>query len=131
MECVGEAYDGEEALLKIKDLTPDVVILGHNYATSRRDRSPRTSPQTQFTPRPRIIVLTAFGKDDLIAKLTEYGVDYFIVKPFNLQMLAGSSTSICTRNADAAAQQGAASDYAVELRTNYEPNSDTKLANKK
>ena len=125
MECVGEAYDGEEALLKIKDLTPDVVILDITMPHLDGIGVLERLHKTQFTPRPRIIVLTAFGKDDLIAKLTEYGVDYFIVKPFNLQMLADRVRQFAQENADAAAQHGAASDYAVELRTNYEPNSDT------
>lgn len=88
MEAIGEAYDGEEALLKIQDLEPDVVILDITMPHLDGIGVLERLHSMQFKPRPRIIVLTAFGKDDLIAKLTEYGVDYFIVKPFNLSMLA-------------------------------------------
>lgn len=41
-----------------------------------------------ISPRPRIIVLTAFGREDIIRRFTDLGADYFVVKPFDLHVLA-------------------------------------------
>ena len=38
--------------------------------------------------RPKIIVLTAFGREDIIRRFTDLGADYFVVKPFDLNVLA-------------------------------------------
>lgn len=88
LNVVGEAHDGEEALLKIEELMPDLVILDltmphlDGLGVLERLRG------LNLPKRPRIIVLTAFGKDELLTRLTHLGVDYFIVKPFNIHVLA-------------------------------------------
>lgn len=88
METVGVAYDGEEALTKLLDLKPDVMILDITMPHLDGIGVLERLEKIQLDPRPHIIVLTAFGRDELVTRLTELGVDYFIVKPFNLAMLA-------------------------------------------
>ncbi len=88
MESVGEAYDGEQALTKIKTLSPDVVILDITMPHLDGVGVVERLNSMKLDTKPRIIVLTAFGKDDLITRLTRLGVDYFVIKPFNLTMLA-------------------------------------------
>lgn len=87
LTMVGEAHDGEQALALIGELAPDVVILDitmpHLDGIGVLERLDSLS----LARRPRIIVLTAFGRDDLIARFTELGVDYFMLKPFSLQVL--------------------------------------------
>jgi len=86
LELVGVAYDGEEALEKIDGLQPDVVVLditmpqldgiGVMEELNRRGES-----------RPKVIVLTAFAKDSMVQRMTQLGADYFVVKPFDLNVL--------------------------------------------
>ncbi len=38
-------------------------------------------------PRPKIIILTAFGQETITQKAEQLGADYYILKPFNLQVL--------------------------------------------
>jgi len=38
-------------------------------------------------PRPKIIILTAFGQENITQKAEKLGADYYILKPFNLQVL--------------------------------------------
>jgi len=38
-------------------------------------------------PRPKIIILTAFGQENITQKVEKLGADYYILKPFNLQVL--------------------------------------------
>lgn len=96
MEVVGRAYDGEEALAKIERLSPDVVILDitmphlDGLAVMERLRhmdGVATSDSGRLV-RPAVIVLTAFGREDVIQRFTELGAQYFIVKPFDLELLA-------------------------------------------
>ncbi len=37
--------------------------------------------------RPKIIILTAFGQESITQKAVQLGVDYYILKPFNLEIL--------------------------------------------
>lgn len=88
METAGVAYDGEEALTKLQETQPDVMILDitmpHLDGIGVLERMQTIHLET----RPYIIVLTAFSRDELVTRLTELGVDFFVVKPFNLSMLA-------------------------------------------
>jgi len=40
-----------------------------------------------LTKRPKIIILTAFGQEAITQKAVQLGADYYILKPFNLQVL--------------------------------------------
>lgn len=88
LTVVGEAHDGERALVLIEDLEPDVVLLDITMPYLDGLGVLERIDTLKISKRPRIIVLTAFGKDDLISRMTELGVDYFILKPFQLQVLA-------------------------------------------
>ena len=37
--------------------------------------------------RPKIVILTAFGQENITQKAVQLGVDYYILKPFNLEVL--------------------------------------------
>jgi len=43
--------------------------------------------QLKLEKRPKIIILTAFGQENITQKAVQLGADYYILKPFNLQVL--------------------------------------------
>lgn len=43
--------------------------------------------ETNLAKRPKIIILTAFGQENITQKAVQLGADYYILKPFNLQVL--------------------------------------------
>lgn len=43
--------------------------------------------EMNIDPRPKIIILTAFGQENITQKAVQLGADYYILKPFNLQVL--------------------------------------------
>lgn len=43
--------------------------------------------EMHLEPRPKIIILTAFGQENITQKAVQLGADYYILKPFNLQVL--------------------------------------------
>lgn len=87
MQVVGIAYNGEEALKLLQTEPADVVLLDitmpHLDGLAVMERLRRLS----LPKVPRIIVLTALSRDDLVQRFTELGADYFIVKPFDLDIL--------------------------------------------
>lgn len=81
LEVVGEAGDGEEALRRVADLDPDVVLmdlrmprLGGIEATARMRAT------AEGRPRPEVLVLTTFDTDDHIARALAAGASGFLLK---------------------------------------------------
>lgn len=88
---VQDASGGEEALEKLKSVSPALIILdimmpvmsGYDVLVRLKQH-----PETQNIP---VIFLTAKGDpDDLLVGYKDYGVEYYITKPFTTrQLLAG------------------------------------------
>ena len=88
MEVVGCAYDGEETLELIARTKPDVVILDITMPRLDGMAVLERLDSLQLERRPRIIVLTALAREDIAKRFTELGADYFLIKPFDMQLLA-------------------------------------------
>jgi len=50
--------------------------------------------------RPKVIVLTAFGQENITQKAVQLGADYYIVKPFNLQLLGERVRQVARNKSD-------------------------------
>lgn len=87
IEVAGTAYDGEQALRLIQEQNPDVVILDITMPVLDGLAVLERLPGLNLPKRPKIIILTAFGREDLILKLTQLGADYYVVKPFDMEVL--------------------------------------------
>jgi two-component system response regulator (stage 0 sporulation protein A) len=87
IDLVGVAYNGEEILTIIGEKKPDVVILDiimpHLDGIGVLERI-----NTSNDKRPKIIMLTAFGQESITQRVVELGADYYILKPFNMDVLA-------------------------------------------
>lgn len=84
---VGIGHNGIEAGELIKTHEPDLLIL--DLVMPNLDGLgvlERLNSQSS-TPRPKIVVLTAFGQESLTQQAMGLGVDYFILKPFDLETL--------------------------------------------
>ena len=87
IEVVGVAYDGEEILDLIAKKEPDVVIL--DIIMPHLDGI-GVLEKLNITPelkRPKIIMLSAIGKEITTQKVVELGADYYILKPFQNDMI--------------------------------------------
>ena len=87
MDVIGLAYNGEQALEKIQEFLPDVVILDLTMPQLDGIGVMERLQTMDLDHRPKIIILTAFAKDDMVRLLTHMGADYFVVKPFDLEVL--------------------------------------------
>ncbi len=88
LEVIGVANHGMEALEFLAQKTPDVIVLDiimpHLDGIGVLERL----SQMEWKQRPRVVVLTAFGQETMTQKALELGADYYILKPFNLKVLA-------------------------------------------
>jgi len=90
MMVTGIAYNGEEVLNMIGDSRkiPDVLILDiimphlDGLGVLERLREMNLSPQ------PKIIMLTAFGQENITQRAVQLGASYYILKPFDMEVLA-------------------------------------------
>ena len=87
VELVAAASDGEEILEAIIQMKPDVVVL--DLVMPRLDglgvlEKLNVTPTIQ---RPKVIMLTAFGQEEITKKVLELGADYHVLKPFSMEVL--------------------------------------------
>lgn len=88
MNVVGVAYNGNEVVRLLQERVPDVLILDiimphlDGLAVLEQIQAMRLSPQ------PKIIMLTAFGQEEITKKAVELGAAYYILKPFDMEVLA-------------------------------------------
>ncbi len=96
-EDVDEAYDGSEALAKMKQRTYGLVISDWNmepmtgYELLQRVRSDEALSETPF------IMVTAEAKSENVIAAKKAGVSNYIVKPFNAQTLKGKIENVFER----------------------------------
>jgi len=87
LSIVGVANNGLEAMELIQTQEPDVIIL--DLVMPNLDGLgvlDRINARTTMT-RPKVIMLTAFGQESLTHQAMALGVDYFILKPFDLDII--------------------------------------------
>jgi two-component system chemotaxis response regulator CheY len=82
---VGEAKDGQDAIIKFKKYLPDIVtmdismpVMNGIYATEQIINS---------YPNANIIMLSALNQKDMVLQALEKGAKHFIVKPFTSDKL--------------------------------------------
>lgn len=83
---VGIAQNGLEALNLIQSEKPDVVVL--DVIMPHLDGIGVLEKLNESDYRPRVIMLTAFGQESITQRAVELGADYYILKPFDFDVLA-------------------------------------------
>jgi two-component system response regulator (stage 0 sporulation protein A) len=90
MAVTGVAYNGEEVLRLLEESRemPDVLILDiimpHLDGLGVLERL----REMNLSPMPKIIMLTAFGQENITQKAVQLGASYYILKPFDMEILA-------------------------------------------
>ena len=83
-EVVAEAHDGEEAVALARQHEPDLAIM--DVKMPRLDGIEAARRILEERPIP-IVMLTAYGQDELVSRAVEAGVFGYLVKPFREQDL--------------------------------------------
>ncbi len=117
LEVVGMAHDGEGAVDLIQSLEPDVVLLDITMPYLDGLGVMERLHTLNLKKKPKVVVITAFGTDNLLSRLMALGADYFMIKPFQLEVLAKRLREFAGTVPEMIAPEGAA---ALESRTSAE-----------
>lgn len=92
---VAVAYDGEEALLKVKEYNPDVILLDlmmpkmNGFEVLKEIRQ---KYQDKWRP---VIIISAHGEVETLEKCYNLEADHYLTKPCDIQhVLVGIKTMI-------------------------------------
>ena len=95
LNLVGKAKNGEEMCQIIKDRQPDVVLL--DLIMPKMDGltvMEQVNQEQSVNKRPYFIVVTAIGQEKITEDAFDRGANYYIMKPFNNEMLLGRIKSV-------------------------------------
>ncbi len=92
MDVVGEAADGMEALEKVGELVPDVVLI--DLVMPRMDGITTIRQIGAISPSSRILVLTSFSEDDKVFPAIKAGAHGYLMKDIKPTELAQSIRSV-------------------------------------
>jgi response regulator NasT len=112
MDVVAEAHDGEEAISLARELQPDLAIMDvkmpklDGIEAARRIINERPIP---------IVMLTAYGQEELVARAAEAGVFGYLVKPFRESDLLPAIHTARARHEELAALREEAESLAEAL----------------
>ncbi len=91
-EIIGEAVDGAEALLKIKALQPDIVIL--DLVLPLKNGLEVLKESHQLSPNSRFLVISSLDDQMTIDQAKSLGAIEYLTKPFTKAQLLESLNRI-------------------------------------
>ena len=104
-EVVAEARDGEEAVALAREHAPDLAVL--DVKMPRLDGIEAARRMLEERPIP-IVMLTAYGQEELVARAVEAGVFGYLVKPFREQDLVPALATALARHEELSAARAEA-----------------------
>ncbi|MFW5985295.1 MAG: sporulation transcription factor Spo0A [Halanaerobiaceae bacterium] len=87
MEVIATANNGEQGIELIREKEPDLLLLDIIMPELDGLGVMEKINEYNLDEDMYVIILTAFGQKDMTHQLVELGADYYIMKPFGLNML--------------------------------------------
>jgi len=100
LEVIGVAHDGIETLNKVKRYQPDVLVLDIIMPHMDGLGVLEKLSQESMDNIPKIIILSAVGQDKITQRAIALGADYYIVKPFDLEVFVKRIKELATNGFD-------------------------------
>jgi two-component system, response regulator, stage 0 sporulation protein A len=123
MTVIGVAYNGEEVIRQLEEsrAIPDVMILdiimphldGLGVLEKLRDMN--------LPKMPKIIMLTAFGQENITQRAVQLGASYYILKPFDMDVLANRIRQLAGGASSASMTTSTVSSVTSSIRSNIVP----------
>lgn len=86
-EVIGVTHKGTEVMDLVQRHEPDILILDIVMPYLDGIGVLEKLQNTSLTKRPRIIMLSALGQEKMTRQTMDLGADYYVVKPFDLEVL--------------------------------------------
>ncbi|MFI9048294.1 response regulator [Streptomyces sp. NPDC053427] len=97
IEVVAEAVNGEDAIRRIEETSPDVVLMDIRMPVL--DGLEATRRITESTPDVKIIMLTTFDVDEYVYEALRAGANGFLLKDSSAHQLAEAVRTVATGGA--------------------------------
>lgn len=94
-EVVGEARNGSEAVIRYKELRPDIVTM--DITMPEMSGIEALISIRKFDPKAKIVMVSAMGQEPMIRDAIINGANSFIVKPFIEDHVIQTVTKILTK----------------------------------
>ena len=88
LEVIAMAHNGSDTIEMLRNQPMDVLLLDLIMPELDGLSVLNWMKENQLQPRPKVIVFSAFAQEELARNAVSLGVDYFILKPFELGVLA-------------------------------------------
>lgn len=85
IEVIGQASDGHETMKMVRELSPDILIL--DVILPYLDGIEVLEQINTLQNKPKCIMLSAVGQEQIIQRSMKLGAEYYIVKPFEIDLL--------------------------------------------
>jgi two-component system chemotaxis response regulator CheY len=84
-EVVGEAVNGKDAILKFKELQPDIITM--DITMPDMDGIQAVRAIMAIDPNAKVLMISAMGQQTMVLDAMKAGAKNFIVKPFQKERL--------------------------------------------
>lgn len=91
-----EAYDGVEGIKLIKENQSDYDVVILDLIMPKKDGIDVLEEMKRLNINKKVIVLTSYNTEEMIRKTSELGINYFILKPFELSDLERRIVNCCS-----------------------------------
>lgn len=117
ISIVGVAADGDEAIRKAKELTPDIVLMDLSMPKGK-DGITATRILKEYLPETRILILTMHDSDEYLFRAIQAGASGYILKSAPHEELLNAIQLIYTGNAylTPAATKRLMNEYLVKMQ---------------
>jgi DNA-binding NarL/FixJ family response regulator len=99
IEVVGEAVNGQEAVARVADLCPDVILMDVRMPVMDGLQATRQIAAADDDDAPRILVLTTFDLDDYVYEALRAGASGFLLKDASAGELAAAVRVVASGDA--------------------------------
>lgn len=95
IDIILEAYDGFQGIKLIKENQCDYDVVILDLIMPKKDGIDVLEEMRKLNINKKVIVLTSYNTDEMIRKTSELGINYFILKPFELSDLERRIINCC------------------------------------
>lgn len=95
INIVLESYDGLDGLKLIKENQSDYDVVVLDLIMPKKDGLDILEEMKNLNIDKKVIVLTSYSSDEVIRRVSNYGINYFMLKPFELSDLEKKIINCC------------------------------------
>lgn len=95
INIVLESYDGLDGLKLIKENQSDYDVVVLDLIMPKKDGLDILEEMKNLNIDKKVIVLTSYSSDEVIRRVSSYGINYFMLKPFELSDLEKKIIDCC------------------------------------